>query len=280
MPELEQIAQKHELVLIEDACEGFGGFAGKRAIGSFGRAGIFGFYPNKQITTGEGGMIVTHDDKLADLCRSLRNQGRAGSSTATGTGPAGGPAAPPHPHALPSEVTPGLGFGLGAALGSWLVHERVGYNFRLSELNAALGVAQMERLDHIIEQRQRVADAYTRRLMGNPHVIVPTVDEGTLMSWFVYVVRLSEEFSALDRDAILEGMRRHEIGVSNYFPPIHLLPPYRNRFGCRPGDYPVAESVAQRTIALPFFNRLLDEEIDLVCQTLEVMIERIMFARR
>jgi perosamine synthetase len=275
MVELAALANKYEVHLIEDACEGLGGRKGPDPIGRFGRAAVFGFYPNKQITTGEGGMIVTHDDKLADICRSLRNQGRAGSNTATGTG--GGPA---HPHVLPSEVTPGLGFGLGAALGSWLVHERVGYNFRLSEINAALGIAQMERLDEILEQRQRVADAYTRRLMSNSHVIVPTVDEGTLMSWFVYVVRLSEEFTATDRDQIMEGMRRHEIGVSNYFPPIHLLPPYRNRFGFRPGDFPVSESVAQRTIALPFFNRLTDDEIDLVCQTLEVMIQRVMFARK
>jgi perosamine synthetase len=277
MLELAALANKYEVHLIEDACEGLGGRKGPDPIGRFGRAAVFGFYPNKQITTGEGGMIVTHDDKLADLCRSLRNQGRAGCNVSTGTG---AHSAAGHPHTLPSEVAPGLGFGLGAALGSWLVHERVGYNFRLSEINAALGVAQMERLDEIIEQRQRVAATYTRRLMGNPHVIVPTVDEDTFMSWFVYVVRLSEEFTAADRDMIMEGMRRHEIGVSNYFPPIHLLPPYRNRFGHRPGDFPVAESVAQRTIALPFFNRLLDEEIELVCQTLEVMIQRVMFARK
>jgi perosamine synthetase len=159
------------------------------------------------------------------------------------------------------------------------VHERVGYNFRLSEINAALGVAQMHRLDEMIEQRQRVADAYTRRLLGHPHLIVPTVAEGTFMSWFVYVVRLSDQFTGADRDVILEGLRRHEVGASNYFPPIPLLPPYRNRFGYKPGDFPVAESVSQRTIALPFFNRLSDEEVDLVCQTLEVMMKRQTFAR-
>ncbi len=276
MAELAAIAARHEIHLIEDACEGLGSCKGKDPVGRFGRAAVFGFYPNKQITTGEGGMVVTHDDKLADLLRSLRNQGRAGS-TSTSMQTAGG--TPGHPHVLPTEVAPGLGFGLGAALGSWLVHERVGYNFRLSEINAALGIAQMERLDEIIEQRQRVADAYTRRLLGNPHVIVPTVDDDVTMSWFVYVVRLTDQFTASDRDAILEGMRRHEIGVSNYFPPIHLLPPYRSRFGCKPGDFPVCESIAQRTIALPFYNRLTENEIDLVCQTLDVMIQRVMFAR-
>lgn len=280
MAELAALAARHEIHLIEDACEGLGSRKGTDPVGRFGRAAVFGFYPNKQITTGEGGMIVTHDDKLADVLRSLRNQGRAGSNTSTGTGVGAGPASSQgHPHVLPTEVAPGLGFGLGAALGSWLVHERVGYNFRLSELNAALGVAQMERLDEIIEQRQRVAAAYTRNLIGNPNVIIPTVCEDVFMSWFVYVVRLTDQFTAADRDSIMEGMRRHEIGVSNYFPPIHLLPPYRTRFGHKPGDFPVCESVAQRTIALPFFNRLGDEEVELVCQTLDVMIQRTLFAK-
>lgn len=270
MLELAALAARYEIPLIEDACEGLGGRKGPDPIGRFGRAAVFGFYPNKQITTGEGGMIVTHDDKLAELCRSLRNQGRAGNNPSTGTG---------HQPVSGFEAQPGLGVGLGAALGSWLVHERVGYNFRLSELNAALGVAQMQRLDEIIEERQRVAAAYTRRLLGNPHLIIPTVDADTVMSWFVYVVRLTDQFSADDRDTILDGLRRHEIGASNYFPPIPLLPPYRARFGYKPGDFPVTESVSQRTIALPFFNRLTDREINLVCDTLELMIKRLTFAR-
>lgn len=296
MVELAALAARHEIHLIEDACEGLGSRKGTDPVGRFGRAAVFGFYPNKQITTGEGGMIVTHDDTLADVLRSLRNQGRAGSNKSSGAGIAGGGGGAggmggggvggagttvgSHPHALAGEVAPGLGFGLGAALGSWLVHERVGYNFRLSEINAALGVAQMERLDDIVAARQRVASAYTRRLIGNPNVIIPTVDEDTFMSWFVYVVRLNDQFTAADRDAILEGMRRHEIGVSNYFPPIHLLPPYRKCFGHKPGDFPVCESVAQRTIALPFFNRLRESEVELVCQTLDVMIQRTLFAKQ
>lgn len=276
MLELAALAARYEIQFIEDACEGLGGKKGKDPIGRIGRVAVFGFYPNKQITTGEGGMIVTHDDKLADMCRSLRNQGRAGSNLSTGTGGSGAPAAAAP---LPGETPPGLGSGLGAALGSWLVHERVGYNFRLSEINAALGVAQMQRLDEMIEMRQRVAEMYTRRLLGNPHVILPNVEPDVLMSWFVYVVRLTDQFTASDRDFILEGMRRHEVGASNYFPPIPLLPPYRRQFGHKPGDFPVAESVSQRTIALPFFNRLTEQEVDLVCQTLEVMIKRVTFSR-
>ena len=129
MIELEKLSRQHELILIEDSCEGFGGQFGNRPIGSFGRAGVFGFYPNKQITTGEGGMIVTDDDNFAELCRSLRNQGRDGMS--------------------------------------WLAHRRLGYNYRLSEINAALGVAQMGRLDDILENRRRVAHHYMDRLMTN-----------------------------------------------------------------------------------------------------------------
>src|SRR5688572_1158956 len=157
MIELEQLAQQHELILIEDSCEGFGGHVTLpqtasapsriRPIGSFGRAGVFGFYPNKQITTGEGGMIVTDDDTFAATCRALRNQGREGMS--------------------------------------WLAHERLGYNYRLSELNAALGIVQCQRLDEILAARRKVAQAYVERLMTNRHLILPTVQGDTHMSWFV-----------------------------------------------------------------------------------------------
>ncbi|MCH8005263.1 MAG: DegT/DnrJ/EryC1/StrS aminotransferase family protein [Planctomycetes bacterium] len=250
MAALAALAAKYEIPLVEDACEGLGGRSGSDPIGRFGRVSIFGFYPNKQITTGEGGMILTDDDHLADLCRSLRNQGRASSSTDS-----------------------------GQELGCWLVHERLGFNYRLSEINAALGVAQMHRLDSLIEARERIAALYTRRLMGNTDLILPTVEPETFMSWFVYVVRLSDRFTAQDRQFIINGLRRHDVGASNYFPPIPLLPFYRQRFDHAPGDFPIAESVSQRTIALPFFTRLTQREVDLVCQTLELMMTRITFSR-
>ncbi|MBT8485099.1 MAG: DegT/DnrJ/EryC1/StrS family aminotransferase [Phycisphaerales bacterium] len=254
MSELAALSNKYEIPLIEDACEGLGGRLGTDAIGGFGRVAVFGFYPNKQITTGEGGMIVTHDDTLADQCRSLRNHGRAGTSRATASG---GP----------------------AALGSWLEHERMGFNFRMNELSAALGVAQMRRLDELLEMRQWVAETYTRRLMGNADVLVPTVAADCFMSWFVYVVRLSDRFTEAERDEIIAGLRRHDVGASNYFPPIPMLPHFRRLCGHQPGDFPVAESVSHRTIALPFFTRLTGREVDLVCQTLELMIKRASFAR-
>ncbi|MBX3374716.1 MAG: DegT/DnrJ/EryC1/StrS aminotransferase family protein [Phycisphaeraceae bacterium] len=254
MRHLAALCARYEIPLLEDACEGLGGRCGDDPIGAFGRLAVFGFYPNKQITTGEGGMIVTDDDRLASLCRSIRNHGR-GANTPTN----------------PME-TP-------ASLGSWLEHERLGYNYRLNELSAALGVSQMQRLDELIERRQMVADTYTRRLLGHPDLILPTVEPGTFMSWFVYVVRLSDRFTRVERDEIIEGLRRHEVGAANYFPAIPQQPFYRRVFGYSPGDFPCAESVSHRTIALPFFTRLTAREIDLVCQTLELMIQRTTFRR-
>ncbi|MHC4218039.1 MAG: DegT/DnrJ/EryC1/StrS family aminotransferase [Planctomycetota bacterium] len=250
MAELAAVAGKNEIPLIEDCCEGIGGRVRDEPIGRFGRLAVFGFYANKQITTGEGGMIVTDDDRLAELCRSMRNQGRPAESAEAGLG-----------------------------LGSWLTHERLGFNYRMNELSAALGVAQMRRIDQLLEARQRVAAAYTRRLMGNTDLILPTVEPDTFMSWFVYVVRLSHQFTEDDRNNIIDGLRRHEVGAGNYFPPIPLLPFYRERFGHKPGDFPVAESVSHRTVALPFFTRLTEREVDLVSQTLELMMTRVTFAR-
>lgn len=250
MAEIESLANRHEIALIEDCCEGLGGAIRNRPIGSFGRVGVFSFYPNKQVTTGEGGVIVTDDDSLAGMCRSLRNQGRAADNRESGPG-----------------------------LGSWLVHERVGYNYRMCELQAALGVAQMERLDEIVDTRHLLAEKYNSRLVMNPHLLLPTIPRETRMSWFVYVVRLNDQFSGADRDEIIAGLRRHEIGAANYFPPIPLLPYFRKTFGYKPGDFPMAETMSQRTIALPFYNAMTDYEVDLVCQTLELMLQRVTFSR-
>jgi perosamine synthetase len=236
MLELEQMARRYELVLIEDSCEGFGGYAADRAIGSFGRASVFAFYPNKQITTGEGGMIVTDDDTFASACRALRNQGREGMS--------------------------------------WLAHQRLGYNYRLSEISAALGLAQTERLDEILDQRRRVAHTYIDRLMTNRHLILPTIGGDTRMSWFVFVVRLNDLFEPADRDQVLRQLRAEGIGCNNYFPPIHLQPYMVEQFGHKPGDFPVTEYVSARTIALPFFTRMTPAQVQRVCETLERILDR------
>ena len=242
MIELEQLAQRHELVLIEDACEGFGGKVGERRIGSFGRAGVFAFYPNKQITTGEGGMIVTDDDTFAATCRALRNQGREGMA--------------------------------------WLAHERLGYNDRLSELNSAVGYAQCQRLDEILAARRRVAALYMDRLMTNRFLILPTLQDDTYMSWFVFVVRLNDLFEPGDRDDVMIALREEGIGCNNYFPPIHLQPYMARLLGHKPGDFPVCEYVAARTLALPFFGAMTGQQVDRVCDTLERVLERKLVARK
>lgn len=242
MSDYRAIAARHEIRMIEDSCEGLGGRYKDKPIGSFGHAGVFGFYPNKQITTGEGGMIVTDDDRLADLCRSYRNQGRA-------------------PHAM------------RGATGSWLAHERLGYNYRLSEIHAALGLSQINRLDQMLEQRQRVARLYMERLLDLHDVILPTIDHDTFMSWFVFVVRLSDRYTQDERDRIIDGLHRHDVGSAPYFPCIHLQPFYRS-LGFREGMFPVAESVSRRTLALPFFNRLTEREIEYIVQTLGLMLSR------
>lgn len=236
MVEVEQLARRNELILIEDCCEGFGGLAGDRPIGSFGRAGVFGFYPNKQITTGEGGMIVTDDDRFADVCRALRNQGREGMS--------------------------------------WLAHQRLGYNYRMSEIQAAIGSVQCDRLPEILENRRRVAQMYMERLLDNRYLILPTISDNDHMSWFVFVIRLNDLFGPTDRDEVIKGLRAAGIGSNNYFPPIHLQPYVAQQFGYKEGDFPRTEYIAARTIALPFHGRLTELQIDRVVTVLNDQIEK------
>ncbi len=238
IPALADFAESRGLTLIEDACEGFGGRADDRPIGSFGAASVFAFYPNKQITTGEGGMIVTDDPDFADACRAYRNQGRGGMA--------------------------------------WLAHERLGYNYRLDELSAALGVSQVSRLDDILDRRRRVAAEYMRRLMGNPHLILPTLDDPDAMSWFVFVVRLSDQFVPGDRDLLIRALRAEGIGTNNYFPPIHLQPYMVERFGFALGQFPITEHVAARTLALPFFSAMTPAQVHRVCDVLEPLLDSIL----
>jgi len=242
MAELEQISRKNELTLIEDSCEGFGGHSGKRSIGSFGRASVFAFYPNKQITTGEGGMIVTDDDAFAASCRALRNQGREGMG--------------------------------------WLAHQRLGYNYRLSEIASAMGAAQISRLDEILENRRRVAHLYMQRLMTSRFVTLPTLTEDDGVSWFVFVVRLNDLFGEEDRDIVIRMLREEGIGCNNYFPPIHLQPYMVEKFGFKHGDFPVCERISARTLALPFFGKMTARQVDYVCDTLEQVLENVLVGQK
>jgi perosamine synthetase len=232
---IEAIAQLRRLAVIEDSCEALGAESHGRKAGSFGDAGCFGFYPNKQMTTGEGGMILTDRDDLVVACRSMRNQGREDG-----------------------EV--------------WLQHSRLGFNYRISDLNCALGLAQLSRLEDMLARRAALAALYLERLRAIEDVVLPPpVKEGRL-SWFVFVVRLADRYSRADRDRVLQGLREAGIGCSNYFPPIHLQTYYVERFGHRPGDFPVTERVAERTIALPFFNALTAAQVDEVVDCLDHQI--------
>ena len=237
------IAGESGLEVIEDACEAPGAevrdeAAGGvwRKAGTFGRCSAFGFYPNKQMTTGEGGVVATNDDGVAALWRSMRNQGRSESA-------------------------------------AWLQHERLGYNYRLSDINCALGLGQLARLPGMLAKRERVAGWYAERLKGLPDVVVPEARAGERISWFVYVVRLGDRFSREDRDRVLAELRERGIGCGNYFTPIHLQPFYREMFGFKEGDFPVTESVAARTIALPFYNELSEEQVDEVVASLARALE-------
>lgn len=236
LPALRELADRHGLPLIEDACEALGSSLGGVPCGNgrFAHGAVFAFYPNKQITTGEGGMIVTDDDETAATCRSLRNQGRDGS-------------------------------------GAWLTHERLGYNYRMDEMSAAVGAVQMQRLPALLAARARVAEAYRERLAGIPGVTLPIAAPGAGVSWFVWVVRFSPE---VDRDGVMHDLLEQGIGCRPYFSAIHLQPCYVRDLGCGPGDLPVTERIAQSTLALPFHGGLTDEEIDEVALGLARAIER------
>jgi perosamine synthetase len=237
---LRDIATKHGLALIEDSCEALGARYRRRdgaweKAGSLGDAGCFAFYPNKQITTGEGGIVVTDRDDVAALCRSMRNQGRGED-------------------------------------GAWLQHVRLGYNYRLSDINCALGISQMSRLSEILAMRRAVATRYGELLAGLAEVQTPTAGAGVEVSWFVYVIQLRQSFSRDARDQVLAGLRRRGIACSNYFTPIHLQEHFRRGFGYREGDFPVTERVAVRTVALPFYNRLSEEDARAVVTALREAI--------
>jgi len=237
MAKILEIANRHGLRVIEDACEAIGARVDNTAAGAFGQTGVFAFYPNKQMTTGEGGAIVTDDPETAALCRSWANQGRGESA-------------------------------------AWLQHERLGYNYRISDINCAIGLAQLRRLPEMLAARARVASLYSEMLRDCPHLILPSPPgPGMEMSWFVYVVRLRDEFSREQRDCVLRQLRRLGIACNNYFAPIHLQRFYRKSFAYGEGCFPVTERVAQRTIALPFFNRLPESTIEHICENLQGVLD-------
>lgn len=229
MAPLIDLARQRDLVLIEDACEAIGAEYRGRRVGTFGAAAVFSFYPNKQMTTGEGAIVTTDDPAIASLLRSLRNQGRD-------------------------------------AMGTWLSHERLGYNYRMSELSAALGAVQLGRIDEMLEMRRKVAEIYAERLAGVPGVrFLRPAPWTTRLSWFAAIARLDE---GIDRDAVLERLAAAGIPARAYFAPLHLQPLYRRLLGHKEGDLPITERLGRSTLALPFHNHMDEDAVGAVCDAL------------
>jgi perosamine synthetase len=233
LDELRAIADRHGLWLIDDSCEALGAEYKGRAIGSHGPSSVFGFYPNKQITTGEGGVVTTHSEEERDLLVSLRNQGRSYDSR-------------------------------------WFHHVRLGFNYRITDVQAALGIGQLEKLDRLLAMRSDVAARYSELLADVDGVEPPLADDAEhVRSWFVYVVKVAQ---GIDRDAVIERLAEQGIEAGLYVPAVHLQPYMRERYGFGEGMCPVAEDACSRTLALPFFPQLEAGDQELVVEALRAAI--------
>ena len=235
LDELRAIAERHGLWLVDDSCEALGAEYKGAPIGSHGVSGAFGFYPNKQITTGEGGVATTHSEDDWELLKSLRNQGRSYENR-------------------------------------WFHHVRLGFNYRFTDLQAAVGIAQLEKLDEILRLRAEAAARYAELLAGVDGVEPPHADdEDHRRSWFVYVVKLPH---GIDRDSVLESLGFHGIEAAHYVPCVHLQPYMRERYGFREGLCPIAEDVSSRTLALPFHTALDPADQERVVEVLAGAVSR------
>ena len=234
MGAFERIADRHGLGIVEDACEALGAVYGDGvAVGGRGHPAVFGFYANKQLTTGEGGMVTLGDEAMKARIDSERNQGRA----------------------------PDMG---------WLDHDRLGFNYRLSDIACALGLAQLERLDEMLAARARVAGSYREALAGIEGLGLPCADSGGAQrGWFVFVVQLPH---GVDRDATIRALAAQQIQSKPYLPAIHLMSFYRERFGHMEGEFPVCEDIAARSMALPFFPEMTEGQVARVCEALCAVI--------
>jgi perosamine synthetase len=236
MPAFEALAERHGIGIVEDACEALGAaHADGTPVGGRGSPAVFGFYANKQLTTGEGGMVTLADPALKERIDSERNQGRA----------------------------PDMG---------WLDHDRLGYNYRLSDIACALGIAQLDRLADMLRARARVAGLYRQALAGVEGLTLPCPDHaGERRGWFVFVVQLPR---GIDRDETVRALGARGIQSKPYLPAIHLMSFYRQRFGHREGEFPVCEDVAARSLALPFFPQMSEGQVHRVAEQLRPVLER------
>ena len=235
LEDLQALAERHGLALIDDSCEALGAHYKGRPLGAQGQDAVFAFYPNKQITTGEGGIVTTWSEETWKLLKSLRNQGRADG-------------------------------------GGWLDHARLGFNYRIDDIRAAIGIGQLEKLDRILKGRAEVAARYTELLAELDGLGVPCPDdEDHERSWFVYVVELPE---GTDREAVIGVLEAHGIGTARYLPCIHLQSYMRERYGFQEGMFPVAEGMSARTLALPFHARLATDDQEFVADMLRHSLRR------
>jgi perosamine synthetase len=230
MPAFERLAREHGLAIVEDACEALGAIhADGVAVGGRGHPAVFGFYANKQITTGEGGMVTLASEELKERIDSERNQGRAKDM-------------------------------------GWLDHDRLGFNYRLSDVACALGIAQLGRLGEMLAARKRVAESYREALAGIEGLELPCADaDGDERGWFVFVVQVPR---GVDRDGTVRALAQAGVQSKPYLPAIHLMSYYRERFGHREGEYPVCEDVAARSLALPFYPQMTENQVEKVAREL------------
>jgi perosamine synthetase len=235
LPAFERLAERHGLAIVEDACEALGAaHADGTPVGGRGHPAVFGFYANKQLTTGEGGMVTLSDPAMKERIDSERNQGRA----------------------------PDMG---------WLDHDRLGFNYRLSDIACALGIAQLERLEEMLTGRVGVASLYREALAGIEGLDLPCLDRGgDVRGWFVFVVQLPR---GVDRDETVRALMAEGIQSKPYLPAIHLMSFYRERFGHREGEFPVCEDVAARSLALPFFPEMSEGQVARVAEELRGVLE-------
>lgn len=231
MPAIMRLARHFKLKVIEDACESMGTKIDGRHTGTFGDVGVIAFYPNKQMTTAEGGIVITNQKKIYELCRSLRNQGRNSKD-------------------------------------EWLVHERLGYNYRMNELNASLGVTQLKKLSWMIKEKQQIVRFYNQTLSGIPDLELPFHNEETKYSWFVYLVRVTNG----KRDLVIDELAKRKIQAKPYFPVIHLQPFIKEKFDFKKGDFPTAEKIASQGLALPFYIGLSQKDIKYICFQLKAVL--------
>jgi len=228
MKPIKALAKKYKLKILEDACESLGSTYQDQQTGSLADISVFAFYPNKQMTTGEGGMVISNSKKLIELCKSLRNQGRDANN-------------------------------------NWLKHVRLGFNYRLDEMSAALGISQLDKLDWMIKQKQKIANWYSAEFINFSQVITPQIASGNTHSWFVYVIRVPSS----SRNKLINHLEKKGIQTKPYLPVIHLQPYIKKQFGFKRGDFPVAEKISSQTIALPLFIGLKKEQVKLITEEIK-----------